>query len=386
MKLSISGAFAVASIISLSHSVASADSYQEAVKRCIDSSPVSRAIAATLPAHNGLFEREICHRDERIDLYLEIGKPVKVVFPGVLKDLSNEKGVGYRVERGEKVITAHATSSLDTKGQDLQVTLENKRSYSLKLLPAADNYERDGLVRIIDVQDSQANSGEDKRPVLIEFFTSKSCKRCESFLPILAPFTAPNNRHKDNYYYLEYELNEDLDPLSSSSKARSGIAKRISEIEALSGFLTVGTVVMNKTMASSIADSFAINMIANDGRRVAETGKVELALRSKWNAKNRVAEITYSANWIEKIDWPALRILLILTEKKESTLSSGEVIHRRIVREIADEIVSESSPDGLAEFILSEGSLPADAEVVVVLTNPVNGVLYDVETATVLAE
>lgn len=117
-------------------------------------------LLAAVPAAHA---RDVAYSDsEEAMVYVRPGEPTQVTFPSSLEGGFKRKQSSLALERQENNLIIFAQPHLSPDGEAIIVHLEDKRSYSLRVMPADDEHPRDGFINIIDDRKPEVEVSEEE--------------------------------------------------------------------------------------------------------------------------------------------------------------------------------------------------------------------------------
>jgi hypothetical protein len=112
------------------------------------------------------FGREIVYSSEvEANIYVRPGDPTEVEFPGAIKGGFKRSQSQLTVDRRGEKLVVFPKPGLTPEGERLIISLEDGRSYALRILPADEEQNRaDGLVTILDDRQPKVDDETDVVP------------------------------------------------------------------------------------------------------------------------------------------------------------------------------------------------------------------------------
>jgi hypothetical protein len=92
-----------------------------------------------------------------VNIYVKPGEPTQVTFPGKIQGGFKPKNSPVTLERQENYLIVFAQQSLKLDGEAIIVSLADKRTYSIRILPATGDTPKDGQVTITDPRAPEAD-------------------------------------------------------------------------------------------------------------------------------------------------------------------------------------------------------------------------------------
>ncbi len=111
--------------------------------------------------------REVHYNGGEQNVWVNPGEPTQVVFPCKITGGFKKKDPAIALQREGDYLVIFATPELSDDGEAILVICEDKRSYSLRVLPANDDHARDEQIKLVDERDDTENtppSGPDFTP------------------------------------------------------------------------------------------------------------------------------------------------------------------------------------------------------------------------------
>jgi len=104
--------------------------------------------------------RDVNYNGGEETIYVKPGEPTQVTFPGKIAGGFKKKSSAVNLERQDNYLIVFAQQSLGLDGEAIIVHLADKRTYSLRVLPATGGQPKDGQVVI---SDSRAPEGDEEQ-------------------------------------------------------------------------------------------------------------------------------------------------------------------------------------------------------------------------------
>ena len=96
------------------------------------------------------FARDVQYNGGEETIYVKPGEPTQVTFPGKIAGGFKKKSSAVNLERQDNYLIVFAQQNLSLDGEAIIVHLADKRTYSLRVLPATGGMPKDGQVVISD--------------------------------------------------------------------------------------------------------------------------------------------------------------------------------------------------------------------------------------------
>lgn len=110
---------------------------------------VFAALAALLFA-TPAFARDIRYTGNEQVVFVKPGEPTQVSFPSEIEGGFKRKQSSLALEKQDNYLIIFPQPQLPPEGEAIIVHLDDKRTYSIRAMPASDEHPRDGYVNIID--------------------------------------------------------------------------------------------------------------------------------------------------------------------------------------------------------------------------------------------
>jgi len=94
--------------------------------------------------------KEIRYDGSEQEIYVTPGEPTQITFPGRVEGGFKNKDSRVAIERQDNYLIVFAKPGINVEGEGIIVQIDDKRTYSLRILPADDNNKRDGNIIISD--------------------------------------------------------------------------------------------------------------------------------------------------------------------------------------------------------------------------------------------
>ena len=96
------------------------------------------------------YARDVQYSGGEETIYVKPGEPTQVTFPGKIAGGFKKKSSAVNLERQDNYLIVFAQQNLSLDGEAIIVHLADKRTYSLRVLPATGGMPKDGQVVISD--------------------------------------------------------------------------------------------------------------------------------------------------------------------------------------------------------------------------------------------
>jgi hypothetical protein len=96
--------------------------------------------------------REIQYSGGEETVYVRPGEPTQISFPGKIAGGYKKKSSAVSLERNENYLVVFAQQTLGLEGEAIIVHLGDKRSYSIRVMPATGGAQKDDQVTIADTR------------------------------------------------------------------------------------------------------------------------------------------------------------------------------------------------------------------------------------------
>ena len=111
-----------------------------------------------------LFARDIEYNNIEIDVYVSPGEPTQIEFPSEVKGGYKKSTSNINIERKGRNLIVFGKETLPESGEAIIVSLENTKSYSIRIKPSDEDTPRDSIVSITDGNDFSFSSDEEYEP------------------------------------------------------------------------------------------------------------------------------------------------------------------------------------------------------------------------------
>ncbi len=102
--------------------------------------------------------RDINYTGNEQTVYVKPGEPTQITFPGKIEGGFKRKHSSLALERQDNYLIVFAQPQLAPEGEAIIVHLDDKRTYSVRALPASDEHPRDGYVSFNDLREPDGES------------------------------------------------------------------------------------------------------------------------------------------------------------------------------------------------------------------------------------
>jgi hypothetical protein len=96
------------------------------------------------------FARDLHYDGNEVDVFVKPGEATQVEFPSHIEGGYKNKISSLALEKKENYLIIFARPEINLDGETIIVHLDDKRTYSLRFLPANEQNPRDGSVKILD--------------------------------------------------------------------------------------------------------------------------------------------------------------------------------------------------------------------------------------------
>ncbi len=94
--------------------------------------------------------REVLYTGGEEVVYITPGEPTQIAFPTKVEGGYKKKVSNLKLEKQDNFLVVFADPALANEGEAIIVPLDDKRAYSLRIIPATAEHLRDGQVRVYD--------------------------------------------------------------------------------------------------------------------------------------------------------------------------------------------------------------------------------------------
>lgn len=108
------------------------------------------ALAMCLVLSESAAARELRYNGSEQTVYVKPGEPTQVSFPSDIEGGFRRRNSAVKIERQDNHLIVFAQPELSPEGEAIIVHLDDKRTYSVRVMPADDVNMRDDRVMIID--------------------------------------------------------------------------------------------------------------------------------------------------------------------------------------------------------------------------------------------
>ncbi len=96
--------------------------------------------------------REIRYDGAEQSIYVTPGEPTQLVFPGKVEGGFKNKDSRVSIEKQDNYLVVFGKPGLALEGEAIIIQIDDKRTYSIRVMPADDAHKRDGNVSINDLR------------------------------------------------------------------------------------------------------------------------------------------------------------------------------------------------------------------------------------------
>lgn len=120
------------------------------------------ALAFLLLAAQPAMARDVVYTGgDEVSVYVRPGEPTQLTFPSEIQGGFKRRQSSLALERQETNLIIFAQPHLSPDGEAIIVHLDDKRSYSIRVIPATDDHPRDGFINIIDERRPEVETEEE---------------------------------------------------------------------------------------------------------------------------------------------------------------------------------------------------------------------------------
>lgn len=98
------------------------------------------------------FARDVQYAGGEETIYVKPGEPTQVTFPGKIAGGFKKKNSAVNLERQDNYLVVFAQQTLGLDGEAIIVHLNDKRTYSIRIMPATGGTPKDGQVTFLDTR------------------------------------------------------------------------------------------------------------------------------------------------------------------------------------------------------------------------------------------
>ena len=98
------------------------------------------------------YAKEIRYDGSEQEIYVTPGEPTQITFPGRVEGGFKNRDSRVAIEKQDNYLIIFAKPGLSIEGEGIIVQIDDKRTYSIRIMPADDNNKRDGNVSIYDTR------------------------------------------------------------------------------------------------------------------------------------------------------------------------------------------------------------------------------------------
>jgi hypothetical protein len=110
---------------------------------------VALLLLVAIPA----FARDIQYSGGEEVIYVRPGEPTQVAFPAPIEGGYKRKNSALGLEHQDKNLVIFAQQSLGIEGEAIILTLADKRTYALRVVPATGSTPKDVVVKVLDARE-----------------------------------------------------------------------------------------------------------------------------------------------------------------------------------------------------------------------------------------
>lgn len=119
------------------------------------------ALALSVLSTNCAWARDVRYNGDENVVYVTPGEPTQIQFPGDVAGGFKRKQSKLALERQDNYLVVFAQPDLQPEGEAILVHLNDKRTYSVRVIPSSDENQRDGFVHILDDRAPEVSNGEE---------------------------------------------------------------------------------------------------------------------------------------------------------------------------------------------------------------------------------
>lgn len=101
--------------------------------------------------------REVKYTGTEQTVYVTPGEPTQITFPGKIEGGFKRKNSSLALERNGNFLVMFAQPEIPYEGEALLVLLDDKRSFSIRVVPADDDHPRDETIKIMDERQEEVD-------------------------------------------------------------------------------------------------------------------------------------------------------------------------------------------------------------------------------------
>ena len=101
------------------------------------------------------FAREVTYKGDEVTVYVKPGESTQIEFPSRVEGGYKNKQSSLKLEKRDNYIVVFPMPDISMDGETLVVYLDDKRSYSIRLMPSSDSNQRDPTIRMNDLRDPE---------------------------------------------------------------------------------------------------------------------------------------------------------------------------------------------------------------------------------------
>jgi len=113
------------------------------------------------------FARDLQYNGGEESVYIKPGEPTQITFPSKIAGGFKKKNSAVSLERQENNLIVFGQQTLSLDGEAILVHLADKRSYSIRIMPATGSLPKDGQVTILDsrsVEPAEEEAAQSQQP------------------------------------------------------------------------------------------------------------------------------------------------------------------------------------------------------------------------------
>jgi hypothetical protein len=136
------------------------------------------ALSPLLPNGSTAWARDINYAGDEVEIFVRPGEATQIEFPGRVEGGYKPRHAALVLEKRDRYMIAFAQPDIAMDGETIIVHLDDKRTFSLRLIPATEENPRDSNVRVVDTRSESVEDFVDDAPQPTD--------------PSMAPRPAPN--------------------------------------------------------------------------------------------------------------------------------------------------------------------------------------------------
>ena len=109
-------------------------------------------IAVTAGFAGTVYAKEIRYDGSEQTVFVTPGEPTQITFPGRVEGGFKNRDSRVAIEKQDNYLIVFAKPGLSLEGEGIIVQIDDKRTYSIRVMPADDENKRDGNITITDMR------------------------------------------------------------------------------------------------------------------------------------------------------------------------------------------------------------------------------------------